>query len=157
MQKQSFGISTIAIPLMIVGGLLASGSPARAQSPDGACSNRTILGDYGFTVEGLILPAPGVALPVRGVHMTHFDGKGNLTQMDSLLANGGPISDWTPVVGTYHVNADCTGTILLHPSTGGFVNLRIVVVSKGQKILTVVWPPFDGPARTVTSVGTKVE
>jgi hypothetical protein len=157
MQKQSFGISTIAIPLMIVGGLLASGSPARAQSPDGACSNRTILGDYGFSVDGLILPAPGVALPVRGVHMTHFDGKGNLTQIDSLLANGSPISDWTPVIGTYHLNADCTGTILLHPSTGGFVNLRIVVVSKGQKILTVVWPPFDGPGRTVTSVGTKVE
>jgi hypothetical protein len=157
MRKQSFRISTIATSLMIVGGLLASGSPARAQSPDGACSNRTILGDYGFTVEGLILPAPGVALPVRGVHMTHFDGKGNLTQMDSLLANGSPISDWTPVIGTYHLNADCTGTILLHPSTGGFVNLRIVVVSKGQKILTVVWPPFDGPGRTVTSVGTKVE
>jgi hypothetical protein len=157
MQKQSFRISTIATSLMIVGGLLASGSPARAQSPDGACSNRTILGDYGFSVEGLILPAPGVALPVRGVHMTHFDGKGNLTQMDSLLANGSPISDWTPVTGTYHVNADCTGTILLHPSTGGFVNLRIVVVGLGKKILTVVWPPFDGPGRTVTSVGTKVE
>ena len=157
MQKQSFGISTIATSLMIVGGLLASGSPARAQSPDGACSNRTILGDYGFAVEGLILPAPGVALPVRGVHMTHFDGRGNLTQMDSILANGSPISDWTPVIGTYHLNADCTGTILLHPSTGGFVNLRIVVVSQGKTILTVVWPPFDGPGRTVTSVGTKVE
>jgi hypothetical protein len=157
MQKQSFGISTIATSLMIVGGLLASCSSARAQSPDGACSNRTILGDYGFAVEGVILPAPGVALPVRGVHMTHFDGRGNLTQMDSLLANGSPISDWTPVIGTYHLNADCTGTILLHPSTGGFVNLRIVVVSQGRKILTVVWPPFDGPGRTVTSVGTKVE
>jgi hypothetical protein len=46
---------------------------------------------------------------------------------------------------------------LLHPSTGGFVNLRIVVVNQGKKILTVVWPPFDGPGRTVTSVGTKVE
>ena len=157
MQKQSFGISTIATSLMIVCGLLASGSAARAQSPDGACSNRTILGDYGFSVDGLILPAPGVALPVRGVHMTHFDGRGNLTQLDSLLANGSPISDWTPVIGTYHVNADCTGTILLHPSTGGFVNLRIVVVGQGKTILTVVWPPFDGPGRTVTSVGTKVE
>ena len=157
MQKQNFGISTIAASLAIIGGLLASGSPARAQSPDGACSNRTILGDYGFSVDGLILPAPGVALPVRGVHMTHFDGKGNLTQIDSLLANGSPISDWTPVVGTYHVNADCTGTILLHPSTGGFVNLRIVVVGQGKEIHTVVWPPFDGPGRTVTSVGIKVE
>jgi hypothetical protein len=100
----------------------------------------------------------GVTIPVRGVHMTHFDGKGNLTQVDSIIANGGPISDWTPVTGTYHVNTNCTGTILLLPSTGEkFVNLRIVVVRQGKEIHTVVWPPFDGPGRTVTSVGIKVE
>jgi hypothetical protein len=157
MKKQRFGISMFATPLMVVCGLLAFGSPASAQPGDGPCSNRTLSGDYGFAVEGLILPAPGVTVPVRGIHVTHFDGRGNLTQMDSILANGSPISDWTPVVGTYQVNANCTGTILLHPSTGGFVNLRIVVVSQGKKIHTVVWPPFDGPGRTVTSVGTKME
>jgi len=84
----------IATPVMIVCGLLASGAPARAQSQDdGPCSNRTLLGDYGFAVEGLILPAPGVTIPVRGVHMTHFDGNGKLTQVDSIILNGGPISD----------------------------------------------------------------
>jgi hypothetical protein len=112
-----------------------------------------LQGDYGFAVEGLILPAPGVALPIRGVHMTHFDGKGNLTQVDSILVNGGAATDWTPVIGTYHVNANCTGTIYLLPSNGGFVNLRIVVVRQGNEIHAVVWPPFDGPGRTVTSVG----
>jgi hypothetical protein len=157
MKKRSFRFSIVATPLMIVCGLLASSASARAESEDGACSNRTILGDYGFTVEGLILPAPGVTIPVRGVHMTHFDGKGNLTQVDSILANGGPLSDWTPVTGTYHLDANCTGTISLSPSTSGFVNLRIVVVRDGKEIHTVVWPPFDGPGRTVTSVGIKVE
>jgi hypothetical protein len=151
-------ISMIAAPVMIVCGLLASGVPARAQSgDDGPCSNQTLRGDYGFAVEGVILPGPGVAIPVRGVHMTHFDGNGNLTQVDSILLNGGPISDWTPVTGTYHLNANCTGTILLHPSTGGFVNLRIVVVRRGKEIHAVVWPPFDGPNRTVASVGIRVE
>ena len=157
MKKQSLRISTIATPLMIVCGLLAAGGSARADSQDGVCSNRTLQGDYGFAVEGLILPAPGVALPIRGVHKTTFDGNGSLTQVDSILVNGSPISDWTPVVGTYHVNPNCTGTILLHPSTGGFVNLRIVVVKQGKEIHTVVWPPFDGPDRTVTSVGIKIE
>jgi hypothetical protein len=159
MQKKSISrISMMATPMMIVCVLLASGTSVRAQSEDdGPCSNRTLLGDYGFAVEGLILPAPGVALPIRGVHMTHFDGKGHLTQADSLIVNGSPISDWTPVVGTYHVNANCTGTIYLLPSTGGFVNLRIVVVRQGQEIHTVVWPPFNGPGRTVTSIGIKVE
>jgi hypothetical protein len=159
MQRKSISrISMIATPVMIVCGLLASGAPARAQpEDDGHCSNQILRGDYGFAVEGLILPAPGVTIPVRGVHMTHFDGNGNLTQVDSIILNGGPISDWTLVTGTYHVDANCTGTILLHPSTGGFVNLRILVVRKGKEIHTVVWPPFDGPNRTVTSVGIKVE
>ena len=159
MQRKSISrISMIAAPVMIVCGLLTSGAPARAQSEDdGPCSNQTLRGHYGFTVEGLILPAPGVTIAIRGVHMTHFDGAGKLTQFDSIILNGTPISDWTPVTGTYHVNANCTGTMLLLPSTGGFINLRIVVVRRGTEIHTVVWPPFDGPNRTVTSVGIKVE
>jgi len=59
---------------------------------------RTLLesnlrGDYGFAVEGLILPRTGVTIPIRGVHMTHFDGNGKLTQVDSIILNGSPISD----------------------------------------------------------------
>jgi len=158
MRKESFSrISMFATWLAMVGAFLASSAFATAETEDGACSNRTLQGDYGFAVEGLILPAPGVSIPVRGLHVTHFDGKGNLTQVDSILLNGDPISDWTPVTGTYHVDANCTGTMLLHPSNGGFVNLRIVVVRNGKEIHAVVWPPFDGPARTVTSVGIKVE
>jgi len=81
-KKQSLRISMIATPLMIVCGLLVSGAFARAESQDGPCSNRTLHGDYGSAVEGLILPAPGVALPIRGVVMTHYDGEGNFTQVD---------------------------------------------------------------------------
>jgi len=128
--------------------LAPTGASAVAQSDRSQsgrpCSDRTLFGDYGFAVEGLVLPAPGVALPGRGVTMTHFDGEGNLTQLDSLLINGAPISEWSPVAGTYQVNANCTGTMSLVPSTGGFVNLRIVVVRHGTEIHTVVWPPFDG-------------
>jgi hypothetical protein len=155
MQRKSG--SRMSMVAMVVCGLLASGASAVAQSNEGHCSNRTLFGNYGFAVEGLVLPAPGVTLPIRGVTMTHFDGRGNLTQVDSLLVNGSPISDWSPVTGTYQVNANCTGTMSLLPSTGGFVNLRIVVVRQGKEIHTVVWPPFDGPDRTVTSVGIQVE
>jgi hypothetical protein len=89
--------------------------------------------------------------------MVHNDGKGHSTQVDSLILNGTPISDWTPVTGTYHINADCTGTGTLFPSNGGFVNLRFVVAKRGKEIHAVVWPPFDGPDRVVTSVAIKVE
>jgi len=158
-------VSTIlkaAIPIVMIVCFVLTGASAMAQSDTARsgnrrCSNRSLFGDYGFVVEGLLLPAPGVALPGRGVTMTHFDGEGNLTQVDSLIINGSPVSDWSPVTGTYHVNANCTGTMNILPSAGGFVNLRIVVVKQGKEIHTVVWPPFDGPDRTITSVGIKVD
>ena len=163
MQRKSTSRILLAATSIIITFALASPS-AMAQvdteterSRDRGCSDRTLQGNYGFAVEGTLLASPDVALQGRGVAMTHFDGKGNLKQVDSLLINGSPISDWSPVTGTYHVNANCTGTMNLLPSTGGFVNLRIVVVRHGEEVHTVVWPPFDGPPRNVTSVGIKVD
>jgi hypothetical protein len=144
---------------IVVCSLLVAASSARAddKDKDTTCSDRTIEGDYASAVDGVILPAPGVSLSIRGINMVHNDGKGHSTQVDSLILNGTPISDWTPVTGTYHINADCTGTGTLLPSTGGFVNLRFVVAKHGKEIHAVVWPPFDGPDRVVTSVAIKVE
>lgn len=141
----------------VLAGASAMTQVDEARSRDRHCSNRTLFGDYGFAVEGQLSPEPDVTLAGRGVAMTHFDGKGNLTQVDSLLIGGSPVSDWSPVTGTYQVNDNCTGTMNLSTSTGGFVNLRMVVVRHGTEIHTVVWPPFDGPNRAVTSVGIKVE
>ena len=158
MKKQSLRISMIATPMMIVCGLLGSGASAMAESDGGHCSNRTLFGDYGAAVEGLILPAPGVALPIRGVVMAHYDGDGNFTQVDHIVFNGiPPTLEWTPSSGTYHVNADCTGTAHIVQSTGGFINLAFVLVKQGKEIHAVVTAPFDGPARTVTSVGIRVQ
>ena len=159
MQSQSISrISIMAAPIMIVCGLLASSSSARAGSDHHECSNASLHGDYASAVKGLILPAPGVALPLIGVVMTHYDGKGNFTQVDHIIVNGVPPSIlWTPGSGTYHVNGDCSGTAQILPSTGEFVNLAFVVVRDGKEVRAVVAAPFDGPARTVTSVGKRAE
>ncbi len=153
-------IIIFATPVMMICGLLGATAPsARAEDEERACTNRSLRGDYGFTVEGLVLPGPGIALPIRGVALTHFNGRGGATQVDHVVFNGlPPAEDWTPAEGTYHVNADCTGTVHLDiPSTHDFLNLRIVVVREGREIHTVVTAPFNGPARTVTSIGIKVE
>ena len=75
--KSGLRIAMVAALVMVVCGVLVSGIYARAGSDNGACSNQTLKGDYGFAIEGLILAAPGVTLPLRGVAMTHFDGKGH--------------------------------------------------------------------------------
>lgn len=143
---------------MIACGLLTSGAAARADSEHGTCSDRTLRGDYASAVKGEILPAPGISLRIIGVVMTHYDGKGTFTQVDHIVVNGEqPAITWTPGVGTYRVNADCSGTAHIVLSTGGFVNLSFVVIREGDEIRAVVAAPFDGPPRTVTSVGKRAE
>jgi hypothetical protein len=160
MKKQNMKISMLAAPIMIVSALLASGTPAMAEPADGPCSNRTLSGDYGFAIEGMVLAIPGVtlppgaALPLRGVAMTHFDGKGNLTQVDHVLVNGTPPPEqWTMGSGTYQVNPDCTGTAVINIPGNPLspAKLYLVVVKQGKEIHTVV------NANAVTSVGVKIE
>jgi hypothetical protein len=154
MLKRRIKISVVAKSLLMLSGMLGS---AWGQTSTGACQDRILRGDYGFIVEGLVFPAPGVEVSVRGVHMTTFDGEGHLTQVDHIVVGGQPPTvDWTPGTGTYHVNPDCTGTMRINvASTGAFVNLRFVVSAQGGQIHTVVTAPFDGPVRTVTSTGAR--
>ena len=157
MKKQSLRVSMVASRLMMVCSVLVSGSFAWAQTTSGACSDQILRGDYGFTIEGVVLPAPGVALPVRGIAMTTFDGDGKLTQVDHAIFNGiPPALEWTKGTGTYHVNADCTGTFHIdEPAPFNFVNARFVVVGHGKEIHAVVTTPFGAGSNTTTSAGSR--
>jgi len=142
MKKQSWRIPTIAVVLTIflgMLGVLVSSPRSGAQPPEGPCSNKTLRGDYGFAVEGQVLGGPFAGL-LRALAMTHFDGEGNLTQVDFATINGAPIfDDWRPVVGTYMVDGNCTGTAQLVASDGSpTLNLRLIAVRNGREIHTVV-------------------
>ena len=127
---------------------LASGTLMQAQGGDGAgefggaghCSNRTLRGSYGFSIEGTIAAGTPNAFLVRGVAITQYDGEGNLSQMDFTTRNGAPFSpDWRPGTGTYDINADCTGTAHIIQSDGSpSVNLRLVVVNSGREVRATV-------------------
>lgn len=151
----------IACPLMIVGGVLISGSFVRApstawaQTTSGACADQILRGDYGFVIDGFAHPTPAASLPIRGVAMTNFDGDGKMSQVDHVVVNGGaPALDWTKGTGTYHVNPDCTGTFHLDvPPPFNVVNARFVVVGHGKEIHAVVTTPFGAGSNTTTSAG----
>ena len=162
MKKHRLGIPIIAGVLTIslgVLGVLVSGPPTRAQSTtitgndgaDGTCSNRTLQGDYGFAIEGQFLAGPRAGQQLRGVAMTHFDGEGNLRQVDHVVVNGVPPTiEWSPGSGPYTVNPDCTGTAQINFTDGRPpVNLHLVVVRQGREIHTVV------DANAATSIGIK--
>jgi len=152
-------VSMVAIPIMIVCGLLVAPSSLRvaASSPQAddadtkVCTNHTLHGDYGFALEGEIL---GPGLQFRGVVMQHYDGKGSFTQVDHIVFNGvPPAEEWTPGSGTYTVNPNCTGSavIIVPGNPLSPINLHFVVVRQGKEIHQVV------DANAVTAVGNKVE
>ena len=114
------------------------------------CSDHTLRGDYAFVIDGTILTAPSPLL-LRGVAMTHFDGNGNLSQVDFVTLNGvasGP--DWRPATGTYEINPDCTGKAQIIPVGAPPLNLRLVVGDRGRLLWTVVIGNATG------STGTRV-
>jgi hypothetical protein len=120
---------------------------------DKGCSNHTLDGDYGLTIEGL-LNIPGTGNQVRGVVLQHYDGNGHITQTDHVVIDGmAPSEAWRPGSGTYTVNADCTGnaTITIPSSPAPPLVLYFVVVDDGTKIRQVV----DGNA--IIATGSKVE
>jgi hypothetical protein len=144
---------TSVIRLLTLCGVLVSGSLARAdESEDGDCSVRSLRGAYGFAIQGQIFAGPRAGL-LRGVAMTQFDGRGNLSQVDFVTINGVPIgNDWRPATGSYKVNANCTGTAEIIPADGSpTIKLRLVVVRDGKEVHTVVEGNATG------SIGIRVE
>jgi hypothetical protein len=137
--------------VFVVCGLMASGVSVMAESPDERrCSNRTLNGDYGFALEGTII---GPEIPLRGVVMQHYDGRGHIMQVDHIVDGGNPpAQEWTPGSGTYSVNPDCTGVAVIKSNSNPLpLNVHFVVVKHGTEIHQVV----DGNA--VSAVGYKVD
>jgi hypothetical protein len=137
-------ISTLAAMAAGLGLALAtSGTRALRADDDGpkTCSNGTLRGDYGSAIEGAIVPpSPAPSLLLRALNMSHFDGRGNSSGVDFATLNGVPErSDWRPVTGTYHVNADCTGTAQIDSDDGGPpLKLRLIVVVDGRRVMSIV-------------------
>jgi hypothetical protein len=156
----------LKVSIMIACGLLMSGVPAMAQLENSSsvshgperCSNTMLSGDYGFTIEGTILDAK---LPIRGVALQHYDGRGHITQVDHIVFGGyPPPAEWTPGTGTYTVNPDCTGSAVIispssaPPGSSGApppLNVHFVIVDHNRQIKQVV------DANAVVAIGVKVD
>lgn len=146
----------------------ALSSAARAGGTDDyGCSNATLKGEYAFGVT-VYTPAPPPSPPpttvvVNGIKV--FDGRGTLTQRDYQGDNlAGP--DFAPPgqeQGTYQVNSDCTGSMVINLNvpnvpaglSSGVIEIKFVISDGGRHIHEVVsqfTPPFSsGPVLTQTS------
>lgn len=97
-----------------------------------SCNNGTILGSYGYRLEGSI---PGVPNLVGGGLFTHaLDSgfNGTLAGSDTYSFNGQIVP--RTIQGTYKVNTDCSGTGRYTDSLGNTINYTFVVVDGGTEI-----------------------
>jgi hypothetical protein len=71
--------------------------------------------------------------------MTHFDGHGGKTSMESIVVGGNLASPtWLQSSGNYTINPDCTGTETDNtPLSPVPINLHLVVVDNGKKEFSV--------------------
>jgi hypothetical protein len=135
--------------LVTIGVAFAFGMSAGAQQSatelgGASCSNRTLFGDYGVQIEGILL-APNWTL--RTVAMVRFNGDGTFTYVHYRVVNGTPVTpDWVSDSGTYSVSANCTATAVF----GGPIPVHLVVANNDKDFRGVV----DGEA--ITLVGSRV-
>jgi hypothetical protein len=155
-------------PFAAIASLTLTGAAWAGNRDDYGCSNATLKGEYAFGVTAYT-PAPPPSPPpttevVTGIKI--FDGKGNLTQRDYQGDNlAGP--DFAPPgqeTGTYEVNSDCTGSMVINlnvpgvPSglSSGVIEIKFVISDGGRHIHEVVSqliPPFQSASvPTQTSV-----
>ena len=154
-------------PSAAIASFVLSGAAWAGASDDFGCSNATLKGEYAFgvtvyTPAGPPFPPPSTVV-VTGIKV--FDGHGNLTQRDYQGDNlAGP--DFAPrgqETGTYQVNSDCTGSMVINlnvpnvPSglSSGVIEIKFVISGGGRHIHEVVsqlTPPLSsGPVPTQTS------
>jgi hypothetical protein len=143
----------ISATAILACGLLAPMDALAQESDNDGCTEATLKGDYAFRITGAILNAAGAPVDSReGVAMTHFDGKGSLTQLDWVMSNGVPLmAPADPVTGfhidesgMYKLNPDCTGSAVIHfpappgVSSGAEIDLMLVLGNHGRTIHAIV-------------------
>jgi hypothetical protein len=135
-------IALLAMAVMLTG-IWSNQSSAYAAQPqsfspndrvDQLCSNRSLLGTYGFTTQGVTLQSSSVLLALRGPFASGgsatFNGQGNFTLTATSSFNG-TIQGPTSVKGTYTVNADCT----FDARADNGDTFRAVIVNGGNELL----------------------
>jgi len=133
----------------------ASPTAARADGDEHACSVATLRGSFGFTFTGTA-NTPGGPSQRGGVGRFVFDGLGNLIGTVTSNSDGAVLR--RTLVGTYTLEADCTGSLAVTftDALDGHATFDLVVDDDGREYRTVTTPPPGAPnPPTLTSIGKK--
>lgn len=123
--KSRFGLSILALALLSL-----------APNLQAACTNATVLGNWGFTGTGVVILPTG-AVPVGAVGAVHFELEGNVSGTQNRSLGGG--AGHETFSGAYTITGDCalTITVNVYDDSGTLQRttaLKGVVTSSGKEI-----------------------
>lgn len=102
------------------------------------CSNASLKGTYGVSSQGFSEVTPDISpagfVPVATTGLTAFDGHGNIPSGTFTISTAKVGISRGTFTGTYSVNPDCTGTVLIDLGEGFLFNFDLVVL--GSENLT---------------------
>jgi hypothetical protein len=128
------------VSLVAAMSLGTSHSVQAALAPE-PCSVHTLNGSYLFATHGWNIVG-GVAVPKAIVERIDFNGNGTLVSPFATVSINGNIIHSSNSLGTYTVNANCTGTVSF---TGG-PSFDIFVAPSGQQLYMIQTGPAVAPA-----------
>jgi hypothetical protein len=82
-----------------------------AKADDKGCSNASLKGTFAYTVTGSTSLPPPLGGPFGGIGRQTFDGNGHVSGTQTVNLNGNVLRQ--TYTGTYTVNPDCTGSVIL--------------------------------------------
>lgn len=144
MRRTAWAVTAAVTAAVVVGSTQIMGANGQENSDKGQgkqCSEATVRGDYGIQIQGT-RPAPGgLVESVIGIVLRNYDGHGGISQVSNVKGSvTGTVPD-AQSVGTYEVNADCTGIVRFQPAPGVLIEERLVIVDNGREIRTAVMVP----------------
>jgi len=143
----TFGLGVAATMVLGQGAVSANDDAHRG------CSNRTLRGDYGILVSGVRALGPTVTETFIGTAIRTYDGRGNFEQIDNSHGTVTGAVTNSPGVGTYTVNANCSGTSTLFLPGAPPIETSFVIVDHGDEVKDIVMSPAPN---LVTAVLTRV-
>ena len=135
MKRTIFGLATILVVFLTVLAVLAV-RPLRTVKAHHGCSDRTLMGNYGWTEFGY--EPEGAPDFWTAAGLVHFDGNGHFSSNDIYSIDNGtpdPNNPSSDTDGTYTVNSDCTIAITYTWESGTYTDHGVVVGADGSEVI----------------------
>ena len=119
----------VRLAVLILSCALVLGASLWAQpARPAACSNGSLTGSYGFTINGT---ANGN--PVTAMGQIKTNGNGTIAGLETISENG-TVGDLLDVLGTYAIKSDCTGTMTIQAAGHSKQNFSVTLIANGKQI-----------------------